>query len=61
MPEAHGEPNGQSDAQWILQTCSRIWGLVFRALGIKKVLIGSPNREPQEYSRNIVEEKDPGR
>ena len=24
-------------------------------------LLGTPNREPQEYSRNIMEYKDPGR
>ena len=24
-------------------------------------LLGTPNREPQEYSRNIIEYKDPGR
>ena len=23
--------------------------------------MGTPNREPQEYSRNIIEDKDPGR
>ena len=23
--------------------------------------LGTPNREPQEYSRNIMEHKDPGR
>ena len=23
--------------------------------------MGTPNREPQEYSRNIIEYKDPGR
>ena len=27
----------------------------------KGTLLGSPNREPQEYSRNIMEYKDPGR
>ena len=24
-------------------------------------VMGTPNREPQEYSRNIMEDKDPGR
>ena len=28
---------------------------------VKRVLLGTPNREPQEYSRNIIEYKDPGR
>ena len=27
----------------------------------KGTLLGTPNREPQEYSRNIMEHKDPGR
>ena len=27
----------------------------------KSGLMGTPNREPQEYSRNIMEYKDPGR
>ena len=27
----------------------------------KGILLGTPNREPQEYSRNIMEYKDPGR
>ena len=27
----------------------------------KGTLLGTPNREPQEYSRNILEYKDPGR
>ena len=27
----------------------------------KGILMGTPNREPQEYSRNIIEDKDPGR
>ena len=28
---------------------------------VKGTLLGTPNREPQEYSRNIMECKDPGR
>ena len=28
---------------------------------IKGTLLGTPNREPQEYSRNIMEYEDPGR
>ena len=27
----------------------------------ERILLGTPNREPQEYSRNIVEYKDPCR
>ena len=27
----------------------------------KGTLLGTPNREPQEYSRNIMEYEDPGR
>ena len=27
----------------------------------KGTLLGTPNREPQEYNRNIMEYKDPGR
>ena len=27
----------------------------------KWTLLGTPNREPQEYTRNIMEYKDPGR
>ena len=27
----------------------------------QRTLLGTPDREPQEYSRNIVEYKDPGR
>ena len=30
-------------------------------LGFIGTLLGTPNRETQEYSRNIVEYKDPGR
>ena len=30
-------------------------------LDIKGILLGTPNREPQEYSRNMMEYKDPGR
>ena len=30
-------------------------------LPAKGTPLGTPNREPQEYSRNIVEYKDPGR
>ena len=26
---------------------------------VKKVLLGTPNRESQEYSRNIIDDKDP--
>ena len=42
---------------------SRLIGMVFKNHGalIKGTLLGTPNREPQEYSRNIVEYKDPGR
>ena len=29
-------------------------------LKFKGTLLGTPNREPQEYSRNIIEYKDPG-
>ena len=28
---------------------------------VKKVLMGTPNREPQEYNRNIMKYKDPGK
>ena len=28
---------------------------------LKGTLLGTPNREPQEYNRNIMEYKDPGR
>ena len=28
---------------------------------VKGTLLGTPNREPQEYSRNLMEYKDPGR
>ena len=27
----------------------------------QRVLMGTPNREPQEYSGNVIEYKDPGR
>ena len=30
-------------------------------ISYKGTLLGTPNREPQEYSRNIMEYKDPGR
>ena len=31
-------------------------------LGFSKgTVLGTPNREPQEYSRNIIEYEDPGR
>ena len=36
-------------------------GWCFPNLGDKGTLLGTPNREPQEYSRNIMEYKDPGR
>ena len=32
-----------------------------RVLGNDGTLLGTPNREPQEYSRNIMESKGPGR
>ena len=35
---------------------SQLLGILF-----KGTLLGTPNRELQEYSRNIVEYKDPGR
>ena len=28
---------------------------------LKGTLLGTPNREPQEYNRNVMEYKDPGR
>ena len=28
---------------------------------IKAALVGTPSREPQEYNRHIMEDKDPGR
>ena len=34
---------------------------VLASLMTKGTLMGTPNREPQEYSRNIIECKDPGR
>ena len=37
-----------------------VW-VVIRITVIKGTLLGTPNREPQEYSRNIMEYKDPGR
>ena len=33
----------------------RVWDAAF-----KGTLVGTPNREPQEYSKNIMEYKDPG-
>ena len=33
----------------------------FRKFEMKGTLMGTPNREPQEYSRNIIECKDRGR
>ena len=44
-------------------------GLRFKGLGLcsmlfayfKGTILGTPNREPQEHSRNIMEYKDPGR
>ena len=30
-------------------------------LRVKGILLGTPDRQPQEYSRNIMEYKDPGR
>ena len=32
-----------------------------KSLNSKGTLLGTPNREPQEYIRNIMEYKDPGR
>ena len=32
-----------------------------KSLNSKGTLLGTPNREPQEYSRNTIEYKDPGR
>ena len=47
----------------------KILQLWFQALGsrgvavsrFKRTLLGTPNRDPQEYSGNILEYKDPGR
>ena len=36
---------------------SSAWDTAF----LKGTLLGTPNREPQEYSRNMMEYKDPGR
>ena len=39
-----------------------LWGLEgWWAMIFKGTLLGTPNREPQEYSRYIMEYKDPGR
>ena len=35
---------------------TRRWHYVY-----KGILLGTPNREPQEYTRNVMEYKDPGR
>ena len=32
-----------------------------KILGFKGTLLGTPDREPQEYTRNVMEFKDPGR
>ena len=40
----------------------RVQGVgLLRIHRFKGTLLGTPNREPQEYSRNIMEYKDPGR
>ena len=45
--------------------CITVWGEAECSrynLGIKPfTLMGTPKREPQEYSRNIIEYKDPGK
>ena len=40
--------------------CSMKWALS-QSTTTKGTLLGTPNREPQEYSRNIMEYKDLGR
>ena len=37
------------------------WQSRSRSRSIKGTLLGTPNREPQESSRNVTEYKDPGR
>ena len=46
--------------------CGSIYGVIHRSESSKEIdgkgnPLGTPNREPQEYSRNIMEYKDPGR
>ena len=46
--------------------CPKRWTLRIEGSGLrprvnKGTLLGTPNREPQEYSRNIMEYKDPGK
>ena len=35
--------------------------LSFAGMSFKGTLLGTPNREPQEYSRNVMEYEDSGR
>ena len=35
--------------------------VLFSGVLFKGILLGTPNREPQQYSRNIMEYEDPGR
>ena len=44
-------------------TAKEVYGFFLEMLALpdKGTLLGTPNREPQEYSRNRMECKDPGR
>ena len=44
----------------ILPSPNRIFTSDAMGASHKGTLLGTPNREPQEYSRNIMEYKDPG-
>ena len=56
LPSSSSSKAGSS-----LELCRRHGASTSCCLCDKGTLLGTPNREPQEYSRNIVEYKDPGR
>ena len=47
--------------KWLFENNCDISGCLATLVEFKGTLLGTPNREPQEYSRNILEYKDPGR
>ena len=52
---AHMDPN-----KAFVNHCSTLFMFSMHKVS-KGTLLGTPNREPLEYSRNIMEYKDPGR
>ena len=52
---------GKTNTNRKLQSTSQELQVDSSPTALKGTLLGTPNREPQEYSRNIMVYKDPGR